>query len=382
MARNKKIKTLSVFGTRPEAIKFAPLIKLMGKDKSLISKVCVSGQHQEMLRQVLDLFDIAPDYDLRVMQSNQNPADVMSKILNALTPILSKENPGMVLVQGDTVTALAGALAGYYAHIPVGHIEAGLRTGDRYQPFPEEINRRLISHLASLHFAPTKLNYQNLLKENISAKDIIITGNTVIDALFLTVKKNARHPSGYWRRRLQSADEVVRSDKRFILVTAHRRENFGKGLEHITAAIKKIARSQPEVNIIYPVHLNPNVSRPVYQRLRGLPNVYLIRPLDYETFVYLLNHCHFILTDSGGEQEEAPSLGKPVLVMRNKTERPEAVKAGAVKLIGAEEKKIFNEVSRLLKDKKYYEKMAQAHNPYGDGKAAQNILRSIKNYYA
>lgn len=376
-----KIKILSIFGTRPEAIKFAPVIKLLEKDSRIVSKICVSGQHKEMLKQVLDLFSICPDYNLKVMAKNQSSASVVARVLNQLTPILRKEKPDMILVQGDTNTSLAGALAGYYLQISVGHIEAGLRTGDLYQPFPEEGNRVLISHLASLNFAPTKLNQKNLIKEGVPVDKIVITGNTVIDTLFLTLKKCSTRKIRYWKKHLQSAYNAAISDKRFVLVTGHRRENFGKGFEQITSAIRKIALAHPEINIIYPVHLNPNVNKPVKKRLGKVPNIYLISPVDYEAFAYLMHYSYIILTDSGGIQEEAPSLGKPVLVMREKTERPEAVALGTVKLVGVDSNRIVCSASRLLSDAKYYQRMSRAHNPYGDGYASEKILSAIKNYF-
>lgn len=375
------MKILSIFGTRPEAIKFAPIINLLDKDKRFSSVVCVTGQQREMLDQVLSLFEIKPDYDLRVMRKGQTLSGVVSRILEKISPLLMKEKPDMILVQGDTSSAFAAALASHYCHIPVAHIEAGLRTGDIFAPFPEEANRTLISHLACLHFAPTKLNFQNLLKENIPAKNIVVTGNTVIDALFLAVKMCQLKKQEYWRKRFGSLFQIITGKKPIILVTGHRRESFGKGFLDIIKAIKKISLLHPEIEIIYPVHLNPNVYKPVKEKLSNLANVSLIDPIDYELFVYLMDRSHIILTDSGGIQEEAPSLGKPVLVIRSKTERTEAIAAGTALLVGTNPEKIVQETNRLLKDNKHYQTMSKAQNPYGDGRAAQKIIKALINYY-
>jgi len=381
MLKEKKIKILSVFGTRPEAIKLAPVIHALNKNKKFILKICVTGQHKEMLDQALNFFSIQPDYNLEVMAKNQKLSDISSKILKKITPILIKEKPDMVLVQGDTNTAFAGALASYYMHIPVGHIEAGLRTGDLYQPFPEEGNRILISRLATLNFAPTKLNYNNLIKDNINKNNIVITGNTVIDSLFFTLKICQSRKLEYWKKYFKDIYEILTSNKKIILVTGHRRENFGKGFIDITNAIKKIAKENPEVEIIYPVHLNPNVQNPVNNNLGNIKNVHLIQPLEYEPFVYLMNRSYVVLTDSGGVQEEAPSLGKPVIVMREKTERIEAVESGTVILTGTNEEKIFKETNRLINDYEFYNKMSKIENPYGNGFATERIIESLIKFF-
>ena len=369
------MKVLTVFGTRPEAIKMAPLVHALAADKRFDAKVCVTAQHREMLDQVLALFEITPDYDLNIMQPGQSLTDVTTSILKGLQPVLVEFKPDVVLVHGDTATTLATSLAAYYQQIKVGHVEAGLRTGNIYSPWPEEGNRKLTGALASYHFAPTVTSQQNLLSENVAAFRISVTGNTVIDALFLVkqkIEKNAELAS-----ELATCYPFLDNNKKMILVTGHRRESFGGGFERICEALRQIAVTYPNCQIVYPVHLNPNVQEPVKRLLASLTNVFLIQPQDYLPFVYLMMRADIILTDSGGIQEEAPSLGKPVLVMRDTTERPEAVEAGTVKLVGTDVVKITTEVTRLLTDNTAYDCMSQAHNPYGDGKACQRILDKL-----
>ncbi len=372
------MKILSVFGTRPEAIKMAPLIKLLENESSFESKVCVTAQHREMLDQVLDIFNIKPDYDLNIMKKNQDLYDVTVNILTGIKGILEEYRPDLVLVHGDTTTTFATTLASFYQKIDVGHIEAGLRTGNIYSPWPEEANRKLTGVLAKYHFAPTKTAKENLIKEGIDEKNIVITGNTVIDALLLSLKKIQKDKflENKIRNEYKFPKEVL--DSKFILITGHRRENFGQGFINICKAIRKLAFHYPDVNFIYPVHLNPNVRKPVNEILSDLKNIYLIEPLDYLPFVYLMSKSYLILTDSGGIQEEAPSLGKPVLVMRDTTERPEAIESGAIKLVGTDKVKIFNEVSLLIENKQEYDKMAQSVNPFGDGKASNKIINFLK----
>lgn len=370
-------KVLIVFGTRPEAIKMAPVIQALSN--KLDVKVCVTAQHREMLDQVLDLFDISPDYDLDVMKPGQDLFDLTSHVLNGIKKVLTKECPDVVLVHGDTTTTMATAMAAFYMQIPIGHVEAGLRTYNLESPFPEEFNRQLTTRIAKLHFAPTQNARQNLLNEQVADSQIYVTGNTVIDSLLSVVKK----------ARLKNFSESImesmsflrkESDKfpRIILVTGHRRENFGQGFEEICIAIRDIAIHNPEVKIIYPVHLNPNVRDPVNRILSKIDNVYLIEPIEYLLFIKLMDICYLILTDSGGIQEEAPSLGKPVLVMRNTTERTEGVDAGTVKLVGKDKNKIVSMVNQLLVDKEEYQKMAKAHSPYGDGMASQAICKVLE----
>jgi UDP-N-acetylglucosamine 2-epimerase (non-hydrolysing) len=370
------IKVLSVFGTRPEAIKMAPLVNLLKQTAGIESKVCVTGQHREMLDQVLKLFDIKPDYDLAIMKAGQDLYDVTTSILLNIKPVLRDFKPDIVLVHGDTSTTFAAALACYYEKTAVGHVEAGLRTGNIYSPWPEEANRKLTGALTKLHFAPTDTSKQNLLNENTNPAGIVVTGNTVIDALHQVVAKidadtdltkNFEHQFPYGL-----------NGRRLVLVTGHRRESFGSGFEQICAGLKQIAQQFPDTDVVYPVHLNPNVREPVFRLLSDTSNVHLIEPQDYLPFVYLMSRSTVVLTDSGGIQEEAPSLGKPVLVMRDTTERPEAVAAGTVKLVGTDAEVIVREVSRLLTDKAYYEQMSFAHNPYGDGKACERIIAAIK----
>ena len=372
-------KVLLVFGTRPEAIKMAPLVKAFEKETSIQSKVCVTAQHREMLDQVLDIFDIKPDYDLNIMKPGQDLFDVTSNVLLGMKDVLSDFNPDIVLVHGDTTTTSASSLAAFYHKIKVGHVEAGLRTGNIYSPWPEEANRQITGVLANYHFAPTTTSENNLLKENKNKDDILVTGNTVIDALFLALDKIENNPQ------LKSkiitfinAQYQLNDTKKLILVTGHRRENFGQGFINICEALKTLALHNPDVDIVYPVHLNPNVQQPVKEILANVGNVYLIDPLQYESFIYMMSQAYFIITDSGGVQEEAPSLGKPVLVMRDTTERPEAVEAGTVKLVGTNSQTIINEAQKLLDDNKEYEKMSKAHNPYGDGKACERIVNFIK----
>lgn len=367
-----KIKTLCVFGTRPEAIKMAPLALMLAKDERFNAKVCVTGQHREMLDQVLELFDLVPDYDLNIMKPGQDLTDVTSAILQGLRDVLSEFKPDIVLVHGDTATTFAATLAAYYQQIPVGHIEAGLRTGNLYSPWPEEANRKLTGALARLHFAPTEASGTNLQKEGVGAGSIHITGNTVIDALLEVVSKLDR--DNELQSRLASQFSFLEPEQRLILVTGHRRESFGGGFERICQALADTARKHPDVQIVYPVHLNPNVREPVNRLLKGVDNIHLIEPLDYLPFVYLMNRSSIILTDSGGIQEEAPSLAKPVLVMRDTTERPEAIEAGTVKLVGTNPQVITNELNTLLTDEAAYRAMAFAHNPYGDGKACDRII--------
>ncbi|MFV0262271.1 MAG: non-hydrolyzing UDP-N-acetylglucosamine 2-epimerase [Kluyvera sp.] len=371
------MKVLTVFGTRPEAIKMAPLVHALAKDPHFEAKVCVTAQHREMLDQVLHLFSIVPDYDLNIMSPGQGLTEITCRILQGLKPVLESFKPDVVLVHGDTTTTAAASLAAFYQRIPVGHVEAGLRTGDLYSPWPEEANRTLTGHLAMYHFAPTETSRQNLLRENLSDKRIFVTGNTVIDALFW-VRDRVMNDERL-RADLAQRYPFLSSDKKMILVTGHRRESFGQGFEQICHALAEIAATNPDVQIVYPVHLNPNVSEPVNRILGHIDNVMLIEPQDYLPFVWLMNHAWLILTDSGGIQEEAPALGKPVLVMRDTTERPEAVDAGTVRLVGTDSQRIVDDVTRLLRDDEEYQRMSRAHNPYGDGRACERILAALKN---
>ncbi|MCV9879331.1 non-hydrolyzing UDP-N-acetylglucosamine 2-epimerase [Brenneria izbisi] len=371
------MKVLTVFGTRPEAIKMAPLVHALAQDKAFESRICVTAQHREMLDQVLRLFDITPDYDLDIMQPGQSLSEISCRILTGLEPVMTEFKPDLVLVHGDTTTTLTASLAAFYQRIPVGHVEAGLRTGNIYSPWPEEANRKLTGHLAMYHFAPTENARQNLLREHLSDRHIVVTGNTVIDALFWVRDRIIRDAE--LGRRLDQQYAFLDTTKRLILVTGHRRESFGGGFERICSALADIAKQHPDVQIVYPVHLNPNVSEPVNRILSGINNVMLIAPQDYLPFVYLMNRAYMILTDSGGVQEEAPSLGKPVLVMRETTERPEAIEAGTVRLVGTDVTKIVDTVSLLLTDENEYQMMSRAHNPYGDGQACQRIVDAIKN---
>lgn len=371
-------KVLLVFGTRPEAIKMAPLVKTFENQPNIDSKVCVTAQHREMLDQVLDIFDIKPDYDLNIMKPGQDLFDVTSNVLFGLKDVLNDFKPDIVLVHGDTTTTSASSLAAFYNKIKVGHVEAGLRTGDLYSPWPEEANRQITGALANYHFTPTTTSANNLLKENKDPQNIIVTGNTVIDALFFTLDKIEKNEELKFKivNSINSQYEL-KENKKLILVTGHRRENFGDGFVNICEALKTLATNNPNIDIVYPVHLNPNVQKPVKEILSDTSNVYLIEPLQYESFIYMMNQTYFIITDSGGVQEEAPSLGKPVLVMRNTTERPEAVEAGTVKLVGTNKRTIIKEAQKLLDDVKEYTKMSKAHNPYGDGKACDRIVKFI-----
>ena len=376
------MKVLSIFGTRPEAIKMAPLVHALTSDNRFESKVCVTAQHREMLDQVLELFNIVPDYDLNLMKEGQSLNDITTGILVNLKPVLQDFIPDMVLVHGDTATTFAASLAAYYEQIPVGHIEAGLRTGNIYSPWPEEGNRKLTSVLTDIHFAPTNASKLNLLKEGVDESDIFVTGNSVIDALLII--KNKIESVDSLSIDLATRFNFLDTNKKLVLVTGHRRESFGGGFEDICKALAVIANDNSDVQIVYPVHLNPNVQEPVNRLLVGIGNIYLIEPQDYLPFVYLMDRSYLILTDSGGIQEEAPSLGKPVLVMREATERPEAITAGTVKLVGTNPEKIIYEVSELLKNRDLYESMSRAHNPYGDGKTSSRILETlfIRNYAA
>nr|WP_269135151.1 UDP-N-acetylglucosamine 2-epimerase (non-hydrolyzing) [Pseudomonas sp. PGPR81] len=371
------LKTLTVFGTRPEAIKMAPLALNLAQDNRFESRVCVTGQHRQMLDQVLDLFEIIPDYDLNIMKPGQDLTDVTTAILQGLKPVLAEFKPDVVLVHGDTATTLATSLAAYYQQIPIAHVEAGLRTNNLYSPWPEEGNRRLTGTLAALHFAPTSTSSDNLLKEGTNAAQIYITGNTVIDALLEVVRKLE---SPALKRSFEQQFDFLANERRMVLVTGHRRENFGDGFERICQALVQTAREFPDVDIVYPVHLNPNVREPVNRLLADVVNIHLIEPLDYLPFVYLMSRSYLILTDSGGIQEEAPALGKPVLVMRDTTERPEAVAAGTVKLVGTDVASITEHLAQLLSDEVTYRDMSFAHNPYGDGKACARILDALSAF--
>jgi len=371
-------KVLLVFGTRPEAIKMAPLaLQLKQNNQSFETKVCVTGQHRQMLDQVLELFNLTPDFDLNLMKPGQTLSDVTSGVLKGLEAVFTEWLPDVVLVHGDTATTFAASLAAYYHKVKIGHVEAGLRTGDLYSPWPEEANRKLTGALANYHFAPTQSSYNNLIKENINPENITITGNTVIDAL-LKVKEKVETDHKLiadFKTQFSFLDE----NKKLILVTGHRRENFGQGFLNICQALANIAQKYSDVQIVYPVHLNPNVQKPVNELLSGISNIHLIAPQDYLPFVYLMNRSYLILTDSGGIQEEAPSLGKPVLVMRDTTERPEAVEAGTVKLVGTDTTLIEKYVTDLLTNNELYKQMAEAHNPYGDGTSCQQIIEFLKN---
>lgn len=370
------MKVLSVFGTRPEAIKMAPLVNGLKKTPRIEARVCVTAQHREMLDQVLGLFEITPDYDLDLMKPDQSLHDITSSILTGMGPVLADFRPDLVLVHGDTTTTLSASLAAYYQKIAVGHVEAGLRTGNIYSPWPEEVNRKVTGAIARLHFAPTERAQQNLVREGVAAGNTFVTGNTGIDALHQVRQRIAEDKKLSYTL---SQQLPFPKNKRVILVTGHRRENSGDGLERICDALTQLA-ARKDVQIVYPVHLNPNVKGPVERRLAKLPNVSLIAPQDYLSFVYLMNKADVILTDSGGVQEEAPSLGKPVLVMRDTTERPEAVDAGTVRLVGTDTALIVGKTEELLDDRQIYDRMSFAHNPYGDGKATQRILDVIMRW--
>jgi len=375
-------KILIVFGTRPEAIKIAPLIKEFKKYPDMFNtKVCVTAQHREMLDQVLNLFEIKPDYDLDIMKKNQDLYDVTSNVLNGMKKVLEELKPDIVFVHGDTTTTFATSLAAYYQKIDIAHIEAGLRTGNIYSPWPEEANRKLTSCLTRYHFAPTFKSKQNLINENIDEKNVIITGNTVIDALFLILEKIRKDAK--LKKKIDIMFESIglnfEDKKKIILVTGHRRENFGEGFVNICEALKTVALKNRDIDIVYPMHLNPNVREPIKRTLLGVKNIHLIEPLEYEQFVYLMSKSYIILTDSGGIQEEAPSMGKPVLVMRDTTERPEAIESGTVKLVGTDTKVIVEEVTKLLNSKDAYNSMSKAVNPYGDGQSCSKIIEFLKS---
>ena len=370
----KTIKVMTVFGTRPEAIKMAPLIKQLESTPGIESKVCVTAQHREMLDMVLELFKIKPDHDLDIMKHGQTISDITNRVLKGLEGVLKSDRPDLILVHGDTTTTFVGALAAFYEKIPVGHVEAGLRSGNKYSPYPEEMNRILTSQLSNLHFAPTVQNYNNLMAGGISADNIYITGNTVIDALIQVVKDDYVFNDTV-------LDNIDFLNKKVILVTCHRRENWGKPMEDIFNAIRDIVHTHEDVEVVFPVHLNPQIKSLAQNILGDVERIHLIEPLDYEPFVNILNKSYLILTDSGGVQEEAPSLGKPILVLRTETERPEAVEAGTVKVVGVDRDKIVNETSLLLTSQDAYNKMAGATNPYGDGKASERIVEAIINNF-
>ena len=373
-------KILLVFGTRPQAIKKSPHVKALQKDtENFETSVCVTAQHRQMLDQVLEVFGITPEYDLNIMAPNQDLYDITAKVLLGLREVLKDFRPDTVLVHGDTTTSMAASLAAFYMQIPVGHVEAGLRTYNMLSPWPEEMNRQVTDRICTYYFAPTEQSRANLLQENIDAKKIFITGNTVIDALLMAVDiiSTTAGVKEKMAKELQEKGYTV-GDREYILVTGHRRENFGDGFLHICKAIKELAALHPEMDIVYPVHLNPNVQKPVYELLSSLSNVYLISPLDYLPFIYAMQHSTLLLTDSGGVQEEAPSLGKPVLVMRDTTERPEAVEAGTVKLVGTNAEAIVSNVTALLLDKEMYKRMSETHNPYGDGQACERIIAALR----
>lgn len=369
----RKIKVLTIFGTRPEAIKMAPLVKELGRCEEIDSKVCVTAQHREMLDQVLELFNINPEYDLNIMQTRQSLTGITSKVLEGLEDVFDAEKPDMILVHGDTTTTFAGALAAYYKQIKVGHVEAGLRTFDKYFPFPEEMNRKLTGALADLHFAPTKGSKNNLLREGVNEESIYITGNTVIDAMGYTVEK----------KYVFENDELNKIDytKKVIMVTAHRRENWGEGIDNICDSINKVVEENKDVEVVYLVHLNPVVKDVVYKKLGNKERIHLLPPLDTKETHNLMSKCYLVMTDSGGLQEEAPHLGRPVLVLRDVTERPEAVEAGTVKLVGTNVDEIYNAATELIRDNEAYETMSRAVNPYGDGKASERICDAILKYF-
>lgn len=369
-------KNLIVFGTRPEAIKMAPLVKAFQQQPSFETKVCITAQHREMLDQVLDFFEIKPDYDLNLMKPNQNLYSLTAAIITELKTVLEDFKPDYVYVHGDTTTSMAASIAAFYFGANVCHVEAGLRTHNKLAPFPEEMNRQITGRIAEYHFAPTETSAQNLLNENISRNQILITGNTVIDALFESSEKVESLSDN---QEINFLKTIIDANKKLILVTGHRRENHGQGFINICNALKKIATQNSDVQIIYPVHLNPNVKGPVYEILSDIENIKLIEPLAYPAFVWLMNHSYLIITDSGGVQEEAPSLGKPVLVMRDTTERPEAVEAGTVILVGTDEDKIVSHTNNLMQNETQYRKMSSLHNPYGDGNASNRIVDFIKN---
>lgn len=361
------IKVMSIFGTRPEGIKMAPLVKELERRKEIKSIVCVTAQHRQMLDQVLETFDIKPDYDLDIMKQGQTLSDITSRVLYGLEDIIKKVKPDIVLVHGDTTTTFAGSLAAFYNQVAIGHVEAGLRTNDKYSPYPEEMNRQMVDCMTDMYFAPTNLSRQNLLNENIDDNKIYVTGNTAIDAMATTVKENYTHPELDW----------IKEDEKLILVTAHRRENLGDPMRHIFKAIRKIVDEFEDVKVLYPIHLNPNVRNIAHEIFDGCDRVKLIEPLEVFDFHNFINKCYMIMSDSGGVQEEAPSLGKPVLVLRDTTERPEGIDAGTLKLVGTDEENIYKEAKILLNDREEYEKMSKASNPYGDGHASKKIVDAI-----
>lgn len=370
----KKKKIITIFGTRPEAIKMAPLVKELEKREEIESKVCVTAQHRQMLDQVLEYFEIKPDYDLNIMKSKQTLTGITNRVLEGLEEVFKEEKPDMILVHGDTTTTFAGALAAFYQQIKVGHVEAGLRTFDKYFPFPEEMNRKLTGALADLNFAPTKGSKENLLREGVSEDIIYITGNTVIDAMLHTVKENYIFEQ-------EELNKIDYENKKVIMITAHRRENWGEGIDNICTALNKIVEENEDVELVYLVHLNPIVKDVVFEKLGGNPRIHLLPPQDTQETHNLMNKCFMVMTDSGGLQEEAPHLGKPVLVLRDVTERPEAVKYGTVKLVGTNVEKIVQEANKLINDEKAYESMSKAVNPYGDGKASERITDAILKYF-
>ncbi|WP_026477366.1 non-hydrolyzing UDP-N-acetylglucosamine 2-epimerase [Alkaliphilus transvaalensis] len=371
----KKLKVMSIFGTRPEAIKMAPLVKKLEEAEKIESIVCVTAQHREMLDMVLEIFDIKPDYDLNLMKHGQTISDITVRVLKGLEEVLIDAKPDVVLVHGDTSTTFVGALAAFYQKIKVGHVEAGLRSGNIYSPYPEEMNRRLAGTLANFHFAPTEGNYKNLIAAGISSDEIYITGNTVIDALLQVVKEDYRFEDDL-------LNQINYEEKRVLLMTCHRRENWGTPMENIFKAVKEVAEKNPEVEVIFPVHMNPSIRQLAQEILGGNEKIYLIEPMEYEAFANLISKVDIIITDSGGIQEEAPVFGKPILVVRTETERPEAVEAGTVKVVGVDKAEIVKEVNLLLTDQSAYDKMANAVNPYGDGKASERIVEVLLNYFA
>jgi len=378
-------KILIVFGTRPEAIKMAPVVKAFkANTQNFETKVCVTAQHREMLDQVLDIFDIKPEYDLNLMKAGQDLSDISARVLLELRPVLKEFKPDVVLVHGDTTTSSMAALAAFYEQISVGHVEAGLRTHNIYSPWPEEMNRMITGRIATYHFAPTELSKQNLLKENVAEENILVTGNTVIDALHLALNKIEVSQDLQFKLRNQISEfgypnilNHEKGERKMVLITGHRRENFGEGFVNMCEAMKEIALKNPDYDLVYPVHLNPNVQKPVHEILGNISNIFLIQPLEYLPFLFLMEKSYLVLTDSGGIQEEAPSLGKPVLVMRDTTERPEAVEAGTVELVGTNKDLIVAKVNELINDIAIYHKMSKAHNPYGDGKASGRILNNF-----
>jgi UDP-N-acetylglucosamine 2-epimerase (non-hydrolysing) len=377
------IKVLTIFGTRPEAIKLMPVVARLRSDPRFKSRLCITSQHHEMLEQILELYKISPDYNLKVMRFDQSLVYLTSKILRCVSTTLDDWRPDVVLVQGDTTSTMTAALASFYRKIPVAHVEAGLRTGSLYAPFPEEANRRMTSCLSSFHFAPTRENAENLKREGISPETIVITGNTVIDALKDMLERVRKKPVEHFRRALGSeAGSILENNRKVILVTAHRRENFGAGVNNICEAISILASRFPDLLFVYPVHLNPNVQKTVHRRLGRIPNMILLNPLNYETFIFLMNRAFFILTDSGGIQEESPALGKPVLVLRTVSERPEAIKAKTALLVGTDVRRIVQESTKLLRDKEHYLRMSRIRHVYGDGMASERIIRSLHAWFA